>query len=169
MTEFIKGFIKLRDQICELNYKGTKIEIGVKLGDQKYNFTYKKWSLYREPLIRWHVTLTRGSQRLRLTVNVQIGLSGSILHGFIKLGDQICELNYKGTKSEIRNKLRDQKCNFSVLNKIKTRKCTLFMLEWMHCLQLHNKIKLLSTHVYFIWIGFTILYWKIMHTLLNSR
>jgi len=46
--------------MCELNYKGTKIEIGVKLGDQKCNFTY------------WHVALTRGSQRLRLTVNVQI-------------------------------------------------------------------------------------------------
>jgi len=38
--------VKLGDQkynqMCELNYKGTKIEIGVKLGDQKYNFTYKK-------------------------------------------------------------------------------------------------------------------------------
>ena len=34
MIEFIKGFIKLRDQMCELNYKGTKIEIRVKLGDQ---------------------------------------------------------------------------------------------------------------------------------------
>ena len=73
--------------MCELNYRGTKIEIGVKLGDQKYNFTYKKWSFYREPLRRWHMTLTRGSQRLRLTVNVQIGLSGSILQGFIKMGD----------------------------------------------------------------------------------
>jgi len=49
--------------MCELNYKGTKIEIGVKLGDQKYNFTYKKWSLYRKPLRHWHVALTRGSQR----------------------------------------------------------------------------------------------------------
>ena len=28
--EFIKGFIKLEDQMCELNYKKTKIEIGVK-------------------------------------------------------------------------------------------------------------------------------------------
>ena len=35
-------FIKLGDQMCELNYRGTKIEIGVKLRDQKYNFTYKK-------------------------------------------------------------------------------------------------------------------------------
>lgn len=32
-------FIKLGDQMCELNYEGTKIEIKVKLGDQKYNFT----------------------------------------------------------------------------------------------------------------------------------
>ena len=37
--QFIKGFRKLRDQMCELNYKGAKIEIRVKLGDQKYNFT----------------------------------------------------------------------------------------------------------------------------------
>ena len=37
-----KGIYKTGDQMCELNYKGTKIEIGVKLGDQKYNFTYKK-------------------------------------------------------------------------------------------------------------------------------
>ena len=40
--QFIKGIIKLMDQMCELNYKEAKIEIGVKLGDQKYNFTYKK-------------------------------------------------------------------------------------------------------------------------------
>ena len=100
--------------MCELNYKGTKIEIGVKLGDQKCNFTYKKWSLYREPLRRWHVALTRDSQRLRLTVNVQIGLPGPILQGFIKLGDQICELNYRGTKSEIGDKLGDQKYNFVI-------------------------------------------------------
>ena len=31
--QFIKGFIKLGDQICELNYKWTKIKIGVKLGN----------------------------------------------------------------------------------------------------------------------------------------
>ena len=72
--------------MCELNYRGAKIEIGVKLGDQKYNFTLKKWSLYREPFRRWHVALTCGSQRLRLIVNVQIGLPGSILQEFIKLG-----------------------------------------------------------------------------------
>ena len=40
--QFIKGFIKLEDQMCELNYRGAKIEIGVKLGDQRYNFIYKK-------------------------------------------------------------------------------------------------------------------------------
>ena len=33
-----------------------------------------------------HVTLTRGRQHLRLTVNVQIGLPGPILQGFIKVG-----------------------------------------------------------------------------------
>jgi len=55
--QFIKGFIKLEDQMCELNYRGAKIEIGVKLGDQRYNFIYKKWSLYRKPFRRWHVTV----------------------------------------------------------------------------------------------------------------
>ena len=40
--QFIKGFIKLVNQMCELNYRGTKIEIGVKLRDQKCNFSYKK-------------------------------------------------------------------------------------------------------------------------------
>ena len=59
-------------------------------------------------------TLTRGNQRLRLTVNVQIRLPGPILHGFIKLGDQICELNYRGTKFKIGDKLGDQKCNFTI-------------------------------------------------------
>ena len=43
--------------MCELNYRGTKIEIRVKLRDQKYNFTYKKWSLYGEPLRRWHMVV----------------------------------------------------------------------------------------------------------------
>ena len=68
--QFIKEFIKLEHQMCELNYKGIKIEIGVKLGDQKCNFTYKKWNIYRKSLRCWHVVLTRDSQRLRLTVNV---------------------------------------------------------------------------------------------------
>ena len=40
--QFIKGFIKLEDQIYELNYRGIKIEIEIKLENQKYNFTYKK-------------------------------------------------------------------------------------------------------------------------------
>ena len=66
-----------------------------------------------EPLRRWHVTLTRGSQRLRLTVNIQIGLSGPILQEFIKSGDQICELNYKGTKSVIEDKVENQFYNFT--------------------------------------------------------
>ena len=33
--------------------------------------------------------------------------------GIYKTGDQICELNYRGTKSEIGDKLGDQKCNFA--------------------------------------------------------
>ena len=48
--------------MCELNYKGIKIEIGVKLGDQKCNFTYKKWNIYRKSLRCWHVVLTRDSE-----------------------------------------------------------------------------------------------------------
>jgi len=59
------------------------------------------------------VVLTHDSQHLRLRVNVQIGLPGPILQGFIKLGDKICELNYRGTKSESEDKLGDQKCNFA--------------------------------------------------------
>ena len=55
-----------------------------------------------------HVALTRDSQRLRLTVNIQIGLPEPILQGFIKLGNQICELNYRGTKSIIGEKMRNQ-------------------------------------------------------------
>jgi len=75
--------------MCELNYKGTKIVIGVKLEDQKYNFTYKNWSLYSEPLRRWHVALTCGSQCLRLTVNIQIGLFWTNFAIIYKTGDQI--------------------------------------------------------------------------------
>ena len=66
-----------------------------------------------QTLTRGIDTLTRGSQRLRLTVNIEIGLPRSILQGFIKLEDQICELNYRGSKSEIRDKVGDQKCNFA--------------------------------------------------------
>ena len=36
----LQDFIKQEDQICELNYRWTKCEIGAKVGDQKYNFTY---------------------------------------------------------------------------------------------------------------------------------
>ena len=99
--------------MCELNYKGTKIEIGVKLRDQKYNFTYKKWSFYGKSLRCWHVTLTCDNQRLRLTVNVQIRLPRPILHRFIKLENQIYKLNYKKTKSVIRDKVRT---NFIILS-----------------------------------------------------
>jgi len=67
------------------------------------------------------VALTSGSQRLRLTVNVQIGLPGPILQGFIKLGDQICELNYRGTKSVIGDKVGDQFYNFAKIEQEKRR------------------------------------------------
>ena len=56
--------------MCELNYRGTKIEIGVKLGDQKCNFTYKKWSIYKESLRRWHVAVTRGIDTWQSTSEV---------------------------------------------------------------------------------------------------
>ena len=59
--------------------------------------------------------LTRDSQRLRLTVNVQIGLPGPISQGFIKLEDQIYELNYRGTKSIIEDKVGT---NFAILPKL---------------------------------------------------
>ena len=58
--------------MCELNYKGTKIKIRVKLEDQKYNFTYKKWNLYREPLRRWHMALTRGIDMWQSHVAVNV-------------------------------------------------------------------------------------------------
>ena len=67
------------------------------------------------------MALTSGSQRLRLTVNVQIGLPGPILQGFIKLGDQICELNYRGTKSVIGDKVGDQFYNFAKIEQEKRR------------------------------------------------
>ena len=61
-----------------------------------------------------YVTLTRNNQCLKLTVNVQIGLIGPILQGFTyKIGDQICELNYRKTKSIIRDKVGDQFYNFA--------------------------------------------------------
>jgi len=69
-----------------------------------------------------HMALTCGSQRLRLTINVQIGLLRSILQGFIKLGDQICELNYRGTKSIIEDKMEDQFYNFTFKLQLKVTK-----------------------------------------------
>jgi len=57
--------------------------------------------------------VTRDSQRHLLTVNVQLWPEGSTLHDFIKYEDQIRELNYWGTKSEIGDKLGDQICNFA--------------------------------------------------------
>ena len=59
------------------------------------------------------MVVTRGSQRQRLMVNVQIGLPGPILQEFIKLEDQIYELNYRGTKSVIGDKVGDQFYNFA--------------------------------------------------------
>ena len=58
-------------------------------------------------------TLTHGSQRRCLTVNVQLRHLGSTLQDFIKQGDPICELNYRGTKCEIKAKVGDQKCNLA--------------------------------------------------------
>jgi len=43
--------------MCELNYRGTKIKIGVELKHYNYNFTLKKWSLYKESVRRWHVAV----------------------------------------------------------------------------------------------------------------
>ena len=100
--------------MCELNYKKTKIEIGVKLGTKSAILPTKTEVFTRNHSDVWHVVLTRGSQRLRLTVNVQIGLPEPILQGFIKLGDQICKLNYRGAKSEIEDKLGNQKYNFAL-------------------------------------------------------
>ena len=67
------------------------------------------------------MVLTHDSQHLRLRVNVQIGLPGPILQGFIKLGDQICELNYRGTKSVIGDKVGDQFYNFAKIEQEKRR------------------------------------------------
>ena len=102
--------------MCELNYMGIKIDIGVKLGTKSAILPTKNevFTGNHSDVDTWqsYVALTCGNQRLRLTVNVQIGLPGPILQGFIKLRDQICELNYRGTKSEIGDKLKDQKCKF---------------------------------------------------------
>jgi len=56
--------------MCELNYRGTKIEIGIKLGDQKCNFTYKKNEAFTGTtqtltcdINTWHSTSEVNSQR----------------------------------------------------------------------------------------------------------
>ena len=48
-------------------------------------------------------------------VNVQLGRPEPTLEIFIKMGDRICELNYRGTKCETGAKVGDQKCNFALL------------------------------------------------------
>ena len=58
-------------------------------------------------------TLTHDSQRRCLTVNVQLRRPGPTLQDFTKHGDPIYELNYRGTKCEIRAKVGDQKCNLA--------------------------------------------------------
>ena len=40
-------------------------------------------------------------------------LQEQFIKRFIKLGDQMCELNYKGIEIKIGVKLKDQKCNFT--------------------------------------------------------
>ena len=52
-----------------------------------------------------HVALTRGSQHLRLTVNVQIELSGPILQRFIKLGAKFMNQIIGEPNLKIRDKL----------------------------------------------------------------
>ena len=60
--------------------------------------------------------MTRDNHRLIKTlhvttslvnVNFQLWSVRSTLHDFIKLEDQVRELNYRGTKSETKDKLRD--------------------------------------------------------------
>ena len=56
-------------------------------------------------------TLTRGSHTWQSTSEVNGQRPNRVFRtnfvGFIKLGDQIYELNYRGTRSEIKDKLRD--------------------------------------------------------------
>ena len=55
------------------------------------------------------------SQQSTLLLNGQrpIDASQTNIAKFYKTGDQICELNYWGTKCEIRDKVRDEKYNFA--------------------------------------------------------
>ena len=98
----------------ELNYSETKIEIGVKLRDQKCNFTYKKWSLYMEPLRRWRSRVNAACVSTS-EINSQRSNRASRINfaGIYKSGDQIFELNYKGIKYVIQDKIGDQFCNFT--------------------------------------------------------
>ena len=77
--------------MCELNCKGTQIGIGVKLGTKSVILPTKNeaFTENHSDVDTWqsHLALTHGSQRPRLMVNVQIGLPGPILQGFIKSGD----------------------------------------------------------------------------------
>ena len=57
--------------------------------------------------------MTRDNQHHLLMVNVQLWHEGPTLHNFTKQGNQICESNYWGTKSETGDKLGDQICNFT--------------------------------------------------------
>ena len=121
MDEFIKGFIKLGDQMCELNYKGTKIEIGVKLGTKSAILPKKM-----KPLQGITLTLTRGIDTWQSTSEVNGQHPNRACRtnfvGIYKTGDQICELNYRGIKFEIGDKLVDQKCNFAYfIHKAQTR------------------------------------------------
>ena len=65
----------------------------------------------------WHEAVTRDidtwQSMSEVNGHVQIELPRPILQGFIKLGDQICELNYRKTKSVIEDKVRDQFYNFA--------------------------------------------------------
>ncbi|KAL5170483.1 hypothetical protein HKD37_11G032187 [Glycine soja] len=56
----------------------------------------------------WQSTFEVNGQRLNRA-------SWTNFAGIYKIGDQICELNYRGTKSKIRDKLGDQKYNFTLL------------------------------------------------------
>jgi len=68
--------------MCELNYRGTKIKIGVKLRGQKCNFTYKKMKFLQgttQTLTCSIDTWQSTSEVNGHSVNVQIGLPRPIL------------------------------------------------------------------------------------------
>jgi len=99
----------------ELNYRGTKIKIGVKLRNQKCNFTYKKMkSLYEIT----H-TLTHGIDTWQSTSKVNGQRSNRVFRtnfvGIYKTEDQIGELNYMGPNPKLEIKWRT---NFAILSNI---------------------------------------------------